>query len=180
MPDALDAKSRLSKEIGPVRAHECHRTLVERTIQCAREFDTTIYTDGLNEDITWLCDLPAKTQIGDDLGVRMFHCFEDGVQVLVGTDCPVMTSEYIIEAFDALQTNDVVLGPTEDGGYALIGMNEPLAEMFTNIIWGEASVLEETMRRAQSIGVKVKLLSLIWDVDDAEDYKRWVQTMNDR
>lgn len=104
----------------------------------------------------------------------MLACFEDGIDVLVGGDSPLMSILYIESALNSLLSHDLVLGPTEDGGYVLIGMNEPIPTLFNNIPWSTERVLSMTMEVANRLGLKVKCLDTVWDVDTKTDYIRWL------
>ena len=106
-----------------------------------------------------------------DLGVRMAAAFEDGVSALVGTDIPLMTAGYVEQALDALAHADLVLGPTEDGGYCLVAMNSPQDRIFQGIPWSSPRVLTATLAAAK--GLSAELLDPLWDVDDAADLARW-------
>jgi rSAM/selenodomain-associated transferase 1 len=93
--------------------------------------------------------------------------------VLIGTDCPALNPAYVECAFEALQEGvEVVLGPAEDGGYVLVGMRQPVPEMFSNISWGSGAVLEETVQRLQQLGLSYRLLETLWDVDTVDDLPR--------
>ena len=178
-PDSSEIKSRLGEEIGREIARHCYYELLTNTLRCAKSFLTTVYVDGLSEDQNWLLGLSAKPQSDGDLGQRMLACFEDGVIVLVGGDCPLMTTDYIEKAFDALVEHDLVLGPTEDGGYVLIGMHEPKPELFHDIPWSTESVLSATIGVANTLGLSVKCLDQVWDVDTKADYVRWLDLRKD-
>ncbi|MCZ6710580.1 MAG: TIGR04282 family arsenosugar biosynthesis glycosyltransferase, partial [Gammaproteobacteria bacterium] len=122
--------------------------------------------------------LPIVAQQGDDLGARMSHaiqtCLDESGRVLVvGTDCPDMTSGYVQQAVTALHNHDLVLGPAEDGGYGLIGLRKPAPSLFENMRWGTDTVLQVTLDRALRIGLSYELLTTIWDVDDAVDWDRF-------
>lgn len=155
-------------------ARLCYQELLNNTLRCAKNFAASVYVDGLSDDRRWLLDLPAKPQLTGDLGQRMLACFEDGVNVLVGGDCPRMSTAYIAEAFDSLDSHDLVLGPTEDGGYVLIGMNEPIPQVFEEMPWSTESVLQTTVDVANALGLRVKCLDQVWDVDTKADYLRWL------
>ena len=178
-PDSPEIKSRLGEEIGPEIARHCYHELLTNTLRCAKSFLTTVYVDGLSKDQNWLLGLSVKPQSDGDLGQRMLACFEDGIIVLVGGDCPLMSTDYIEEAFDALVEHDLVLGPTEDGGYVLIGMNEPKPELFHDIPWSTESVLSATIGVANTLGLSVKCLDQVWDVDTKADYVRWLDLRKD-
>lgn len=173
--DSVPLKSRLSADIGSERARNCYRELLTNTLQCAKNFETTVFVEGPILDTTWLLGSRSKAQIEGDLGQRMLACFEDGARVLVGGDSPLMSVTYIEDAFSALLTHDLVLGPTEDGGYVLIGMNKPEPRLFDNVPWSTGIVLSETMNIARSLDLRVKRLDLVWDVDRHTDYVRWLQ-----
>ena len=177
-PTVSNVKTRLAVAIGKSRAHACYRTLLNHTIQCVLPFNSVVYVDGEVDDRSWLQGLPYQPQVNGDLGTRMLACFEDGVKVVVGADCPIMSVSYIQTALEALSQNDVVLGPTEDGGYVLIGMNRPIPELFQNIAWSTEKVLNETMKKARSLDVRVHRLDRVWDVDTVEEYRRWLSSDN--
>ena len=94
--------------------------------------------------------------------------------MLVGGDCPLMSIAYIEEALDSLLSHDLVLGPTDDGGYVLIGMKEPIPELFENIPWSTEKVLCATTDIASALDLSVKCLDQVWDVDTETDYVRWL------
>ena len=77
------------------------------------------------------------------------------------------------EAISRLGRADAVLGPVEDGGYCLIGMNAPHPTLFRSIEWSTHGVVEQTLERAAEAGLRVALLDTLWDVDDYADYLRW-------
>ena len=176
-------KTRLAKTVGADSALRVYEALLAATLQELAPgkgaFEPEIWVDGdLDAFAGWQrrsgvsdLGLPLVAQGGGDLGKRMFRTFEDGVRVLVGTDIPELTANYVERALVALRTSDLVLGPTEDGGYCLIGMNSPRPELFDGIRWGSADVVASTLAAAG--GSRVELLDTLWDVDDAGDLVRW-------
>lgn len=124
--------------------------------------------------------LPASAcfeQRGADLGMRMEDAIRSSLGggarrcVLVGSDMPHLSQGSVEEAFARLDSADVVLGPTLDGGYYLIGMTEP-RNLFAGMTWSVDSVLVETKRRAARQGLSIAELSMDFDVDEAEDLER--------
>ncbi|MBM4258590.1 MAG: glycosyltransferase [Deltaproteobacteria bacterium] len=119
-------------------------------------------------------------QRGHSLGERELNVFRDLQQqeprkvVLIGSDIPTLPRSHLQEAFTLLGDPgcNVVLNPTEDGGYCLIGMREPHAVLFENISWSTPAVLQETLAQAQRHNLKVKLLPSWYDVDEASDLHR--------
>ncbi len=114
-------------------------------------------------------------QEGKDLGERMKNAFSvkfaEGYKqiVIVGADSPSLPSLYIRQALAS--NRDVVLGPSVDGGYYLIGMKEKLTHVFDDIKWGRDSVLKETYSKLKSRGVSFELLPVWYDVDRPDDLK---------
>lgn len=117
-------------------------------------------------------------QRGDDLGARMHAAIVDACArgadgiVLVGSDIPSLPSAHITEAFHALETHDLVLGPSEDGGYYLIGMREPHEHLFKGIAWGSDRVYEETQAIASTSRLTIACLAQWFDVDTIADLAR--------
>jgi rSAM/selenodomain-associated transferase 1 len=119
-------------------------------------------------------------QHGDSLGERMRHAFEHlfarGLHnvVLIGGDLPTIPLEFFAEAYSRLDggATDVVLGPSLDGGYYLIGMNRLISDIFEGIVWSRDDVLGRTTEKLAALGLKYELLSLWYDIDTAEDLNR--------
>ena len=94
-------------------------------------------------------------QQGDSLGDRMQHAFEvlfaRGFPrvVLIGSDLPAVPLAVLTDAFASLENNNAVLGPSLDGGYYLVGMNQLIADIFAGIIWSQANILTLTNRKTQ-------------------------------
>jgi rSAM/selenodomain-associated transferase 1 len=99
--------------------------------------------------------------------------FDEGFSrvVIVGSDIPDLPGKFLSQAFAQLDSNDVVIGPSSDGGYYLIGFcrNSFLAEAFDDITWSTSAVLEQTLARLKSHGLTVHLLPKWHDVDTRAD-----------
>jgi uncharacterized protein len=114
-------------------------------------------------------------QAGDDLGARMQQAFATlfakGYQrvFIVGTDIPSLPLDHYQQTLALLDTHDVVLGPAMDGGYYLIGLKQPLPELFIDIAWSTDHVLAATQEKAASLGLKTALLPSWRDVDTIDD-----------
>jgi rSAM/selenodomain-associated transferase 1 len=114
-------------------------------------------------------------QRGETLGERLFNAaaelFSNGFEslCLINSDSPTLPSEILKTAASLLaQDGDrVVLGPSEDGGYYLIGLKRPHRELFERIAWSTAAVLAHTIERAADINLPLELLPTWYDVDDA-------------
>jgi rSAM/selenodomain-associated transferase 1 len=119
-------------------------------------------------------------QRGNDFGERLFHAVEDLLSVgfesccLIDSDSPTVTSEVFRGAVDFLRTdhNGVVLGPSDDGGYYLIGMSKLYPRLFEGIDWSTERVLAQTFEQAHEIGVSLEMLPTFFDVDDRASLRR--------
>jgi len=98
----------------------------------------------------------------------LFKCGFDTV-CLIDSDSPTVPASSFMQAVDILSSpgDRIVLGPTEDGGYYLIGFKKNHRELFERIDWSTERVFEQTVARAQEIGVETKLLPSGYDVDDS-------------
>lgn len=119
-------------------------------------------------------------QRGGDLGERQLHLIADilglGLQaaLIIGTDSPTLPGECLDEAVSLVMAPDVdvVLGPTEDGGYYLIGMRVPHPALFEHMPWSTPTVLGRTLGRAQRLGLRVACLPTWFDVDTGAELER--------
>jgi rSAM/selenodomain-associated transferase 2 len=93
--------------------------------------------------------------------------------VIVGTDCPGLSSAVAEDALGRLSENDLVLGPAADGGYYLIGLRREVPQLFSDIPWGTGEVLEATLQKARELKMSVSLLQTLRDVDLPEDLDVW-------
>jgi len=119
-------------------------------------------------------------QCDGDLGARQLHLIEAvlglGLQaaLVIGTDSPTLPRECLDEAVSLVMAPDVdvVLGPTEDGGYYLIGLRDPHAALFEHMPWGTSAVLSRTLERAHQLRLRVACLPTWFDVDTGADLER--------
>ena len=125
-------------------------------------------------------DYAYRAQRGGDLGARMAQVFADLWRlghrsiVLIGSDLPALPLEILREAFTRLATAEhrVVVGPSRDGGYYLIGMNQATPEIFANMTWSHERVLADTTARLDRLGLSYSMLPTWFDLDVAEDFQR--------
>ena len=169
-------KTRLAAEVGQHMALAAYRDLVALTLTRlgpgTGTFAPELWVAGDSAEVDeWRRWFPVFAQPDGDLGARMAAAFEDGVAVLVGCDIPPLAAPYVDSALAKLDDADLVLGPTEDGGYCLIAMKEPYLEVFANIPWSTQDVMAATQCAAAHL--RVSTLDRLWDVDDAAGLKRW-------
>lgn len=131
-------------------------------------------------------DFRLIPQSGDDLGERLINAFAYAFSIgnksvsIVGTDHPTMPIDYIKQSFSLMSNdeNDLVLGPSTDGGYYLIGLKKLHKEVFKGIAWSTEMVFEETVDRAERLNLKVATLPQWYDVDTPEDLARLESMIN--
>ena len=176
-PELGKSKTRLAKTIGDQTALEIYKFLLKRTQEIAVKVnaDKAVYysVKVRNNDI-WDSSIYQKyQQFGEDLGVRMKNAFKNGFDagykkvIIVGSDLYDLSSKIIDSAFQKLESNDFVIGPAEDGGYYLLGMNFLQEDIFENKDWGTETVRKDTLVNLKD--KKVFLLQMINDVDVFED-----------
>jgi rSAM/selenodomain-associated transferase 1 len=125
-------------------------------------------------------------QHGDDLGARILFTFDQLFQqgytrvIVIDSDTPTLPTSYLEQALSliaALQ-NDVVLGPTEDGGYYLIGLRQSHRELFEHMPWSTSQVFPETRRRSEQSGLTVACTESWYDVDTPADLVRLMESLD--
>lgn len=178
-PERGRVKRRLAAELGEGAAFAAHVELVEGTLAALKvgRFDCDLwFTGAANAQLMEWGDRHAARlleQPRTDLGGRMLAALRGGAKLVVGADVPELSADYVEGALDALERVDVVLGPVEDGGYCLIGMNTPCAALFEGIAWGGDTVCADTLAKAARLGLKTATLKTLWDVDDSAGHRRW-------
>jgi hypothetical protein len=178
-------KTRLIPALGALGAADLQRHLTEQTVATLGRSDaaplTFAFTGGTRDQVKrWLgrFKIQACPQPEGDLGRRMQRVLGQALAqgarrvVLVGTDVPGLTPAHAAMAFEALATHDLVLGPSTDGGYWLVGCRRP-AEVFSGMAWGSDRVLAQTLDAAQCNGLSTALLPELADIDSEVDLRAW-------
>ncbi len=183
-PQAGSAKTRLIPALGPEGAAALQRRLTEGVVEEVerlrqrRSVSFEIHFAGGSLSLVegWLASGDrCRPQPLGDLGHRLQCAFASAFAagfrrvVLVGSDCPALSAPVLERAFDALRDHDLVLGPATDGGYYLVGLCGTAPFLFSEMAWGESSVLLRTLNRAAAVGLRVALLETLSDVDRPED-----------
>jgi rSAM/selenodomain-associated transferase 1 len=177
-------KTRLATVLGAEGAAALYRAMAEeefrRTAPRDREYARTLVfdpPDAAEEIGRWLPGEALAPQRGGDLGQRMSSAFAAAFAAgarrvaLIGTDVPACGRDQVTEALASLEAHDVVLGPTHDGGYYLIALDRPRPELFQAIPWSTPSVLPATAERAGVLGLGLRMLDPLRDVDTVEDVR---------
>ena len=195
-------KSRLSKEIGALKASKIQEKLTNHTIKVAQKVqqeglaDLKVAIDGIgiNAAKKWAIRNKIKTvatQGSGNLGTKMkkqffkTHSEKNKAQqirnpiIIVGTDLPTISHLDLIKAIQILSYKEMVLGPSTDGGYWLIGLSKKLLNPFfiwpfSGMSWGTDKVFEKTIRLASLNQISYQLLQTKNDVDNIIDLSPWL------
>lgn len=176
-------KTRLAASVGDQAAAQLYESMLQDVLKTCRGQD-----DG-ETVIFWACEEDSLQRLAErygfvsrrqrpgDLGQRMQSAFAemfgDGCELccIIGSDAPDLPFSYIQEAYRLLETEqtDIVFGPSVDGGYYLLGMKRVWPQLFTDISWSSADVLEQSLTAARDSGASVALLPEWHDIDTIED-----------
>lgn len=169
-------KTRLAKTIGDYGAFEVYSELVKITENAteALEVDKRIYFSNAIVETKWKNNFKT-VQKGNNLGERMLNAFKDGFDngynkiVLIGSDLPDINHRHITNGLKALDKNDAVFGPAEDGGYYLVGMSKLIPQIFENKPWSQSHLLKETLEELNQDSFNVGILEMLNDIDTYND-----------
>lgn len=182
-----EVKTRLIPSLGANGAAALHARMIEHSLQTVAQLvekldaAPQVWVSGCSTRKfrerfggSW----PLRVQTEGTLGDRLVRIFDSTLAssaavVVIGTDCPGLSPAILGRAFEGLRQHDLVLGPANDGGYHLLGLRRPLPILFDGIEWGTSVVLEQTLARAQSLGLSIELLEPLDGVDDPEDLAAW-------
>ena len=180
-PQLGKVKTRLAATIGDEQALQIYLKLLKRTQTITmplNEDKAVYYTPNIQYDDLWEETHYRKARQPDgDLGERMLRAFEEsfaqGYQrvCIIGSDCYQLTTEVIEQAFKALSTHDLVIGPSTDGGYYLLGMRQLYPELFRGKHWSTASVGKDTIADAERMQLRWFALPMLSDVDEEDDLR---------
>jgi rSAM/selenodomain-associated transferase 1 len=182
-------KTRLVPPLTPEEAARVARVCIEETLRrfpAEVRADWTLFLDG--EPELWLERLAAERSVAlarqgsGDLGTRLAWAFRslrdcgaDGARrraVVIGSDSPTLDPERIRAAIESLDDAEIVLGPTLDGGYYLVGASVDCEALFRRIPWGTEGVMAATMERAAESGWRLATLPPWYDLDQVADLRR--------
>ena len=178
-PELGKVKTRLAATLGPEKALIIYNQLLSHTRKITEKLplpQALYYSDFIPAKDSWDSQVFRKqVQSGSNLGDRMLRAFQEGFNegynriCIIGSDCFELTSEIVLNAFKKLEEHDVVIGPAEDGGYYLLGMQELQPYLFANKSWSTEAVLQQTLDEIKLKGLSVALLPTLTDVDEEKD-----------
>jgi rSAM/selenodomain-associated transferase 1 len=174
-------KTRLTPALGPDGAAQFYRAMARDTLQVARQVpgatvNAAYQTHNDFPDPSWLShQVDWFLQEGKDLGERLSHATRKvfaehaGPAVIVGSDLPTLTPDLLQTAFEHLKARPVVLGPSVDGGYYLIGLAGAVPALFKRISWSSSKVFRQTQEILSREKIPVEVLPLERDIDTPDD-----------
>ncbi len=175
-PELGKVKTRLAATTSDATALEVYKNLLTHTHRITKNIAVdkwVFYTDEIEFDDMWdEGEYMKLIQAKGDLGTKMQEAFFKGFGagyfevVIIGSDIDTLTTEIIEDAFEQVK-QQTVIGPSEDGGYYLLGLNEPRTDVFTNKQWGTDTVLRDTLLNCAN--EEVALLEELNDIDILED-----------
>lgn len=173
-------KTRLSREIGSVRAVQFYRAAVSRlltSLRSEREWTLRLAVNASHDENyhCWPDEVTRMGQGGGSLGQRMLFVLDNlppGPTVIIGTDSPQISRNDIRNAFHALGAHDAVFGPSDDGGYWMIGLarRRPAPGLFEDVAWSTETALEDTIESLPE-SFRIRHIGVLTDVDTAEDLR---------
>lgn len=172
-------KKRLAESIGEDKSLEVYKYLLEYTkivTICSKCHLFVFYSDYIHIGDVFDDHVYSKhLQEGNDLGERMMNAFKKIFDLgcknvcIIGSDCYELQTEILEEAFAKLHESEIVLGPSADGGYYLLGMNSLYPDFFVNKDWGTSTVLDDTVETIKRLGLTFTQLVELNDIDTIDD-----------
>lgn len=182
-PLESQCKTRLIPLLGKRGASEFYKDMLQHclhTVSQLEHIDIALYVTPstphpLLQQLAANYHCTLQPQQGANLGERMHHAIQQGLQqyqrvVLIGSDCPGMTTQYLEQAFSALHQTDLVIGPATDGGYVLIGGQRISPAIFANSQWGGDQVLAQCLRNIADTDYSHQCLAPQQDIDTPDDF----------
>ena len=185
-PELGKVKTRLALSTNNVFALEIYKLLAENIFHEAEKLDCKtliFYVDSTNEQKVknWVNkDFLYLPQNGKDLGEKMLNAFEQvkskGFEkiLIIGSDVPDISKDLITNSLNELNKTDVVISPSDDGGYSLLGLKEINSFLFQNIEWSTQKVLNQTIEAIKQNKLSLTKLKTLNDIDTKEELIEWI------
>jgi rSAM/selenodomain-associated transferase 1 len=193
-PEKGKVKTRLAQDTGEEFAAEFYKLCAEHTFSeilklKSNNFTPFIYCSNESEIenvSNWAGqEFVVKPQVDSNLGERMKKSFDEIFSIgftkaiIIGTDLPDVSKKMIESAASKLDEYDLVIGPATDGGYYLLGIKNLIPNIFDSIEWSTSKVLNTTMEKINSSGLKSYMLEEKIDIDTEKDLENWMRKCED-
>lgn len=181
LPEFGKVKTRIASTLGDEVALEVYKELTTLTLNLASSLVIPVYLfyeGGLPQPAEQISTFEYVHQTSGNLGNKMRHAFEIVLQkhkkaVIIGSDCPDLAKDDIMSAFDQLDRHDLVIGPSEDGGYYLLGCKTLAPFLFTDLPWSSSLLFNETIARIESHQMSCHVLRQLYDIDEEAEWTRF-------
>lgn len=180
-PEIGKVKTRLAISIGDEEALNVYKFLLAHTFRVVASTGLDVhvfFSDFIDESLMGFNpNFQSYLQKGRGLGERLYHAFERVNKsgnncIVIGSDCFQLSSKHLMACVEGLEIGDMVIGPSHDGGYYLLGMNEFHPSLFQDINWSTELVFQQTLDKSQKLGLRVVQLETLYDVDDLESLQK--------
>lgn len=175
-------KTRLLSRYTPEQATDIYTAFVRDTLSKARHVEASDHVvcyapSDAGESIAalvgtnWKLRPQTKGDLGKRMAVALRECFDDGADraILMGTDIPSLPQHHLSNAFDLLNGHEIVIGPSTDGGYYLVGARSDHPSIFEDIEWSTSRVFKQTVERVEAADLSLGLLPPWYDVDTPDE-----------
>lgn len=177
-------KTRLTPVLSPAEAARLYAAFLQDVLRHVVRLEADVHLfvapplpngqfDGLPQDVQ------VHEQKGEDLSARLRngfrYAFDEGYErvVVLGTDHPTLPPAFVRQAFRSLDDSGTIcIGPTDDGGFYLLGMNALFSQLFEDMSYSHSRVFADTLARAERTDACVTVLPKWYDVDTPEDLDR--------
>lgn len=189
VPQANKVKTRLTALLSPQEAADLYEAFLKDAIDVyvGLEVDVRLYfspSDLQIPEALQPAEVSVHQQKGEDLGARMAAAFAEtfvaGYRevVIIGTDHPTLPTAFISQAYEVLaDPKSISIGPSDDGGYYLLGMNSFFPQVFQDMTYSHDQVFKDTLDRAERLSAGLHVLPEWYDVDDPNSLRRLVQDL---
>lgn len=185
-------KTRLTPVLSPSEAARLYTAFLRDTVRKVRQLDADVrlylappLPDDELEGVP--SDVSIYDQRGDSLGPRMKYAFQETLDegfeqvLLMGSDHPTLPLSFVRQGFRALrQDRAVCIGPTDDGGFYLIGMSAFYPQFFEEMSYSHSRVLSDTLARADRTDARITVLPRWYDVDTPQDLGRMCRELTEK
>lgn len=175
-----NVKTRIASTLGEDKALEIYIHLSSVTLSLAAKVKMPVYifydgvADPLIEGTNFIILQQSHGSLGDKMKAAFTHVFRyHSKAIIIGSDCPFISLQDIETAKNQLDSYNYVIGPSEDGGYYLLGLQRDMPDVFKDITWSTPEVLKETLSQIVAKGNSFTLLRTLYDIDTENDWIRY-------
>ncbi|MCX7769883.1 MAG: TIGR04282 family arsenosugar biosynthesis glycosyltransferase [Proteobacteria bacterium] len=184
IPEKGKVKTRLAKEIGEEGALYYYSLMLKEVIKISKNIkNSELIGFYRGDNRNFYSEFPLIKQKGNNLGEIIINATKELKKkgytkiIIIGSDSPNIPERFFYETFDCLEDYDYVIGPTEDGGFYMLGCKNDINEdVFNNIEWGSNFVFDNLLNNLVILKKSVKILPLWYDVDNSESLHRWLNS----